>query len=254
LKSRELKARESQSKESQSRELKSRIAIVAALEREVRPLTRGWRREAAPDGVTVYSSEKAVVAFAGMGVDRAGAAAAAALSFGPAHRLISVGWAGALHSGIRCGGVWRVGTVIDPTNGEIYDTADAGERLSHTAVLVTTDHVISAREKKHLHDRLSADLVDMEALAVARVARARGIPFQAVKAVSDEYDFDLPGMEQFATPEGRFREAGFALYVALRPALWGRVARMARHSSTAAANLCAELEQYLAWEEQRVRA
>jgi len=236
------------------RELKSRIAIVAALERELRPLTRGWRRESTRDGVTVYSSEKAVVAFAGMGVDRAELAAAAALSVGPVHRVISVGWAGALHSGIRRGAVRRVGTVIDPATGEFFDTADAGERLSHTAVLVTTDHVVSAREKKHLHDRLAADLVDMEAAAVARMARARGVPFQALKAVSDEYDFDLPGLEKFAAADGQFREGAFALYVALRPALWGRVAQMATHSSTAAANLCAELEQHLAWEEQRIRA
>jgi adenosylhomocysteine nucleosidase len=224
------------------------------LAREVRPLTRGWRQDRTAEGVTVHLSEKAVVAFAGMGVDRAELATRAALGFGPVHRVISVGWAGALHAGVRCGAVRRIGTVIDASDGEVFETADAGERISHTGVLVTTDHVVSAREKRLLHDRLAGDLVDMEAAAVARVARAQGIPFQAVKAVSDEYDFDLPGIEKFARRDGRFREGAFALYVALRPALWKRVAHMATHSSAAAVNLCAELEQYLAWEEQRVRA
>jgi adenosylhomocysteine nucleosidase len=227
---------------------------VAALEREVRPLTRNWKREAAVDGVTVYSSEKAVVAYAGIGAERAQVAAGVALSYGPVHRLISVGWAGALHERIECGSVQRIGSVIDVDSGQVFETAEQGALNGHGAVLVTLNHVASAREKKRLHEKLMADLVDMEAAAVANVAQRRGIPFLAVKAISDDHEFDFPGMEKFATPEGRFREAAFAAYVALRPALWKSVARMASHSAIAARNLCADLERYLAWEEEHVRA
>jgi adenosylhomocysteine nucleosidase len=234
--------------------LKSRIAIVAALEREVRPLTRNWKREAAVDGVTVYSSEKAIVAYAGIGAERAEVATGVALSYGPVHQVISVGWAGALHEGIHSGAVQKVGSVIDARNGQVFETYEANGNGGHSTVLVTLDHVASAREKKRLHDKLSADLVDMEAAAVARVAERRGIPFLAVKAVSDDHEFDFPGMEKFTTPEGRFREAAFAAYVALRPALWKSVARMASQSAIAAKNLCSELERYLAWEEEHVRA
>ena len=78
----------------------------------------------------------------------------------------------------------------------------------------------------------------MEAAAVARIARARNIPFAAIKAISDEFDFELPGLERFSTPTGQFRERAFAAHAALRPWLWLRVAKMARSSSLAARNLC----------------
>ena len=113
-------------------------------------------------------------------------------------------------------------------------------------MLVTTDHVASAEDKRRVSEMYSADLVDMEAAAVAAVARVRGIPFSAIKAVSDGHDFDLPGLGQFTTAEGGFRQRTFAAYVALRPVLWKPVARLARDSGRAARNLGRELERWLA--------
>src|SRR5208282_4828359 len=104
--------------------------------------------------------------------------------------------------------------------------------------------VTSAEDKQRMRKMYSADLVDMEASAVAEVARRNKIPFSAIKAVSDGHDFDLPGMEKFTTADGQFRQVSFAAYAALRPMLWKPVARLAKDSGVAARNLSRELERY----------
>ncbi len=230
----------------------SRIAIVAAMAREVRPLARGWKLEGSSGGVTVYSSATAVAAFAGMGAARATLATAAALALGPAHLLISAGWAGGLHEGVAGGTAHRIRRVVDAATGEAYECAGTESerpgdlRAGTAATLVTAGQVASVERKRRLREQYSADLVDMEAATVARLARARNLPFLAVKAVSDEHDFELPGMDRFASASGQFRERAFALHLAVRPHLWKAAARMGRTSAAAAEALCEELARAIA--------
>ncbi len=212
---------------------------------ELRPLVKGWKLESDDEGVTVYSTEKAVAVFGGLGGERAKFATAAALRFGPIHRIVSAGWAGGLHAGMTPGGVWRVRTVVDAATGAIFEAQGLGGTKELGSVLVTTDHVASAEDKRRVSEMYSADLVDMEAAAVAAAARIKEIPFSAIKAVSDGHDLDLPELGKFTTPDGGFRQRTFAAYVALRPVLWKPVIRLARDSGTAARNLGRELERWL---------
>jgi adenosylhomocysteine nucleosidase len=228
--------------------VKARVAIVAAMAGELRPLVKGWKREETPEGVTVYTSDEAVATYAGLGSHRARLATEAALRLGPTSRVISAGWAGGLHAEMVPGGVWRVSEIVDPISGEVVETSEANGVKAVGAVLVTTDVVTTVKDKLKLRILYSADLVDMEASAVAEVARRHRISFSAIKAVSDGYDFDLPGMERFTTEDGQFRQVSFAAYAALRPILWKPVARLAKDSSLAARNLGRELERYLAEE------
>lgn len=216
--------------------------------RELRPLVRDWKLERSSGGVTVCSCELAVAAFAGMGAARATLATAAALALGPVHLLISAGLAGALHAGVAAGTVHRVQRVVDAATGEVYESERAGDFRAAGAPppLVTVGRVASIERKLRLREQYSGDLVDMEAATVARLARARKIPFLAVKAVSDEYDFELPGMDRFVTQNGQFRERAFALYLAVRPHLWKAAAKMGRTSAAAAEGLCGELARVVA--------
>ena len=226
--------------------MKARIAIVAAMAGELRPLVKGWKREVTPEGVTIFTSERAIATFAGLGLERARLAAAAALRLGPVSRIVSAGWAGGLHSGMVPGGVWRVSEVVNGATGEVVETSHLNGVAELPTVLVTTDVVTSTEDKQRMRERYTADLVDMEASAVAEVARRNHIPFSAIKAVSDGHDFDLPGMQRFTTANGQFRQRLFAAYVALRPGWWKPVARLARDSAKAARNLGRELERYIA--------
>jgi adenosylhomocysteine nucleosidase len=229
--------------------LKARIAIVAAMDREIRPLVKGWTREDTPEGVTIYTSDEAVAVFAGLGPQRARLATAAALRSGPISRIISAGWAGGLHAAMVPGGVWRVSEIVNPVTGEVMETSESDGLNGSGAVLVTTNVVTTVEDKHRLRKLYSADLVDMEASAVAEIARRNKIPFSAIKGISDGYDFDLPGMEKFTTADGQFREASFVAYVALRPILWKPVVQLAKDSGVAARNLSRELKRYLADEQ-----
>ena len=83
----------------------------------------------------------------------------------------------------------------------------------------------------------------MEAAAVARGAQSHGLQFKAVKAISDEHDFEMPPMERFIRHDGQFRTAAFAVFIAIRPWLWTKAARLARNSAKASDALCAWLSQ-----------
>jgi adenosylhomocysteine nucleosidase len=118
-------------------------------------------------------------------------------------------------------------------------------------VLVTADTIANISEKERLLKLYGAAAVDMEAITVGRLASEHGLSFGAIKAISDEADFEIEGLSQFATQEGQFREAAFALHAALRPAVWRKVIALGRNSRKALAALTVTLRGELDWYRQR---
>jgi adenosylhomocysteine nucleosidase len=225
--------------------MKACPAIIAALPREVAGLVKGWDKRELPGNVVVYTNARALVACGGMGVARAELAVQAAMSEMPITALISVGLAGACDPELRVGDIVRAGVVIDSRTGERFDDS------RYRQVLVTADAVASVREKARLFVEYDAEAVDMEASAVARLAKVHGLGFHAIKAISDEVDFELEGLSRFATEDGQFREIAFALHAAVRPAMWSKIVALGRNSGKALSALTATLEAELDWYEQR---
>jgi adenosylhomocysteine nucleosidase len=226
-----------------------RPIFIAALPREVASLVshRGWRAHPPLRNIHLFGHEHAIVAYAGMGADRARVAVEAALNLGPASELISVGFAGSCHPAARVGDILYPTIVIDTKTGERFFSAELDRKLAQNEpieheILVTVPAPAGVDEKKYLSLSYYAHSVDMEAAAVARIARARDLPFTAIKAISDAHDFELPGLDGFSTPDGQFREAAFGFHVALHPALWKSVATLAKGSKLAAHNLGRTLE------------
>jgi len=207
--------------------MKSVLGIIAALPREVAPLVKGWKCEKLPGNRTVYLRENAVVACAGMGPSQAALAVSAARALLPITELISVGLAGACDPALRIGEIVRPGLVVDRNTGERF----VNEGLP--GVLVSTSAILSVAEKERLRVAYDAMAVDMEAATVARLARAHGLRFRAIKVISDTADFDMGGLSGFATEDGQFREGAFAFHAALRPWMWGKLMGLARNSSKA---------------------
>jgi adenosylhomocysteine nucleosidase len=221
-------------------------AIIAALPRELKLLVKGWTRRELPGRVVVYTSGHAVAACAGMGEARAALAAGAAMlaqreAGRPVTALISAGLAGACDPTLRAGEIVRAGVVIDSRTGERFDNSQFRQ------VLVTAPAIASVSEKRRLFEAYQASAVDMEAAGVARMASAHGLYFQATKAISDESGYELEGLAGFSTSDGQFRETAFAVHVALRPALWGKVAELAKNSGRAVEALTEEMEAALRW-------
>lgn len=213
------------------------IGLVAALPRELAPLVRGWRRTQ-QEGVDLFTSERALAACAGMGADYATQAAEALAQRG-ATVLVSVGWAGGVSAAAHGGQVFIPALVIDTATGERFPTG-IGQ-----GTLASVNLVVGTGAKRDLASRFTADLVDMEAAAVARHAARRGLPFYVVKAISDPHEARLPDLNRFAH-RGRFSAGRFLAHVAPRPWLWPAVARMGRDSRRAIRALAQELEQWIA--------
>jgi adenosylhomocysteine nucleosidase len=220
-------------------------AIIAALPREVSGLVKGWERRQLAGHVVVYTNGHAVIACAGMGVARAALAVEAAMAAMPVTALISVGLAGACDPKLRVGEIVRAGVAIDGGTGEKFSNSEFKQ------VLVTEDAIANVSEKSRLHTLYGAAAVDMEATAVARLARESGLEFKAIKVISDEADFEVEGLSRFVTADGQFREGAFALYAAMRPALWGKVIALGRNGSKALGALTEALARELDWYRKR---
>ncbi len=116
-------------------------------------------------------------------------------------------------------------TVIDASSGNRYECEHG------SGILVTADNVVGREEKPQMAERWKADLVDMEAAAVARLAAERGLPFRALKVVSDESGEALLDFHRFIDSNGGFRETAFAGYLALHPWLIPNAVRMGHASA-----------------------
>jgi adenosylhomocysteine nucleosidase len=217
-----------------------RVALVAAMEREVRPLIKGWwanEREHGGRRFRFFENGEAVVVCGGIGSQAARRAAEAVIVlYGPSV-VYSVGYAGALDSNEKVGDLIRPSRVINASDGSSTQI-EGGQ-----GVLVSYGLVASAAQKSRLRESFGAQAVDMEASGVAQATEARGVEFRAIKVVSDEFDFELPATDRFVDTEGHFHEARFAMSVAVRPWLWARVVLLARNSTHAARALCDELER-----------
>lgn len=221
--------------------MKPRIAILAALVREVAPLVRVWpvHSHSSADGWTVAENDRAITVCAGMGVQRVLYALELAEQRGSLSAIYSVGYAGALREGIKKASVHWPRLVIDLKTGAQYPCA------GKEGTLVTADRVIDFAEKMQLANRWHADLVDMETAAVARLAQKRGLPFHSVRVVSDELGDALPDFNGFIDVHGGIRETAFAVHLAFHPSKIPSAVRFGRHSWQASLNLAAALRKEL---------
>jgi adenosylhomocysteine nucleosidase len=223
-----------------------RVAVVAALEREIRPLVAGWRvAQRTWDGreFKFFESESAVAICGGIGPLAARRACEAVIARYTPEIVISAGFAGALVADLKVGDVVVPAKVIDAGDGSSIMTGMGSGGLVSVAEMATVER------KKVLGVKYDAVAVDMEAAAMAKSAGLRGVRFAAVKAISDELDFEIPGVEGSVDDQGRFQEGRFLAGIALRPWMWGRVARMAGNSTRAAGSLSealrGKIDEYL---------
>jgi adenosylhomocysteine nucleosidase len=213
----------------------SRVAIVAALEREVRPLIRQWRvneKEVNGRRFRFFEKDDLVLVCGGIGAEAARRAAEAVIAIYAPRIVYSAGFAGALDPALKVGDVVRPRRVVNAGDGSSV-SLDQGE-----GILVSFGSVASPDQKASLRESFGAQAVDMEGAAVARAAESRGAGFGVVKVISDEFDFSFPSMERFIDASGQFLPGRFAWFTALRPWLWPQVARLAGNSNRASLALC----------------
>jgi adenosylhomocysteine nucleosidase len=220
--------------------MSSKVAIVAALEREVKPIVRRWQsavREYEGRRFTFFANERAVLVCGGIGAEAARRATQAVIALYQPEGVISVGFAGALEPGLKVGDLFVPRTVVDSRDSGRTETGMG------KGILVSFSSIATKEQKSKLAQSYGAQAVDMEAAAVAQGAQARGVRFLALKAVSDGSDFEMPQLDRFVR-EGQFCATEFVAWTAVRPWLWGKVICLAKNSAAATKSLCRWLDQY----------
>jgi adenosylhomocysteine nucleosidase len=226
----------------------SKTAIIAAMEREISPLVRGWQRAALPSGdrkFIAFERDGVLAVVSGIGCENGELAARAVVAQHRPELLISAGLAGALIRSLKVSSIFTPSVVVDAVDGTEYRCVADGNHVSG-GVLVSSGEIAGAEAKRVLVSRFHGLVVDMEAAGVAKVAQQEQIGLRCVKAISDEADFAMPPMGQFLTAAGEFQSGKFALWAALRPWQWARIVALARNSKRATESLCNWLQKDLA--------
>jgi len=177
-------------------DLKS-LGIVVAMRDEAKTLTKH------PLGIgqTIEIHEGVLVHLSGVGRKRAARAAQSLLNRG-ATALLSWGTAGGLVPGLAPGSLVLPKTVIGSDQSLFRVDVSWHERLRRrleggvdlrSAPLVESLTVLmTPEEKRALASRTGAIAVDMESAAVAFTAEQAGLPFVAIRVISDTLDQTLP--------------------------------------------------------------
>jgi len=228
---------------------RARIGIITAMETEVWPLVRTWRRVVRQHGSRTYrffEDDQAVVLAGGIGHAAGMRAAEAMIGCYAPDLVVATGLAGGLRPEWAPPRTMIAERVIDEETGREFKT------MHGDGTVVSSRTIAGAEKKRELAQRFAADIVDMEGAAIAEVAEKHGLPFLAVKAISDELDFDLPPLQDYVDADGKFQTARFTISAAYRPQCWPMIAALKRKTDAAARELAEVLKQVIA-EHARIR-
>jgi adenosylhomocysteine nucleosidase len=217
-----------------------KIAIIAALEREIAPLVKGWNAtsvESQRRTIKIFESDNAIVACGGIGGISARIATDAVWRHakGNIEMFVSAGFAGALVPELKVGNIFEPASIVGDSDNNTIDTASGNGKLVSAGAIAGVEH------KRIFASNYQAQAVDMEAFAVADVARVYNVPCIGVKVISDEYEFPMPPMGRFVGDSGEFKTASFIGYTAVRPWIWATVIKLGTNSSLATHRLCEAL-------------
>ena len=198
--------------------------VVFALEREAKPF-----RRRAPAGVRV-----AVCGVGPAAVEQV----LPALLTDDIESVLMAGFCGALREGLSVGDVITTDAVIDEHGGS-WGTGPIR--------LLTTDRMIGDPiEKRHLGERHEAAIVDMESATVARICARHGMPFLAIRAVSDEVTTRLSPDLLNLLAGGKVSPLRVITSLIRRPAILREFLRLGRDTKLAANRLADGIGNHLA--------
>ncbi len=238
----------------------SPIALAAALPAELAFVSRlGRFRSERTGGMecqrgAICGVETALLV-SGMGGGRAYETAKTACASIRPRAYISVGFSAALIPGLGPGAV-VVGESTTINGGPVYPSDAALLRLAGEALgraggvrfgplTALPEVAVTADEKKAVAKATGCLALDMESFGAARGAGEAGVPFLAVRAISDALDEDLPVDFNRFVRGGGMDWPRFLLHVAAHPGAVPGLAGLAMRSRMAARKLARALERLL---------
>lgn len=242
------------------------IGILTAVREELKPILRKMPSvdTESAGGILFHrgriSGVDVVVARSGMGEQRARAAARTLIERYRPDSILALGFAGGLSKQALPGDLIIASEVGESVSPDASLLAAAEQtRLDSVRIHIGPLHsagsiVYTVEEKRALADRYPDSMaVDMESAGVASEAAALGIPWLAVRAITDGSDDALPelvepfrGLAAIDTETGDVLPLRMALMVIFRPLLIRKLIQLGGRASIAARNLANFVESYMA--------
>ncbi len=193
-------------------------------------------------------SDGTLVAVSGIGAEAARRAAESLVAAGVSG-LASWGVAGALDPELGAGDLLLPREVIAPDGAGILTTPAWRDRLaadlapglvpSSATLLTNPTAITTVADKASAWRSTGAGAVDMETLAIGRIAIARELPFIAVRVIVDTATDLLPQAVMAATRDGQVRIGRLLRELVVAPTEIGGLLRLARRYRLAKRTLAA---------------
>jgi nucleoside phosphorylase len=211
------------------------VGLLAPMPSEMQPLAKALRLQKS-DTQPPYRGEiggtKLVGARTGIGTQRAADATERLLDAAAVEHVMVVGIAGGM-------GPSQVGDVLYPevvverdTGTEYHAHALAGMQL-HGRLVTHDDFDMQPDETEALVGK-GCVAVDMETAAIARVCEARGVPWSAVRAISDLVGVTPGDVIGLANPDGSPNIGASVKYLVTKPQRIPQLVKLGRDSYRAA--------------------
>jgi len=214
------------------------LAFVAAEAREFLGLLRHAEQIARLDWPLDFArsarlnGKPVLVVANGPGPALAGRAVDVAMEHRKLEGLVSTGFCGALDPALHPSDIFVATEVLIPQR-ESVSALTAG--VARTGKLLSIDRVVSTAGEKAELRKTGADAVEMEAAAVASRALERGIPFYAIRVVTDTAAESFPlDFNHMRDAQGRFSRAKILAAAFRHPAVFPDLLRLNRTSKLAA--------------------
>jgi adenosylhomocysteine nucleosidase len=239
------------------------ILVFAAMQTEVRTCLGGLRdyREAEVSGFPIVEADGIVICQTGLG-RRSKDAATAVISRNPADVVLSVGVAGGLAQKHGCGDVIVCETIDHESHRGAKTrvecvTSDArlvpaavaaaeglGLPVTRGSSLTLDEPAWDADAKAYHHAWKSHDIVEMESFWIGDAAAKAGVPFVAIRTISDTSGHALPNTGS-VQPDGSFDQQRFLDYAREHPETAELIAQTAECSRAAFGNLAIVMTAFL---------
>jgi nucleoside phosphorylase len=176
--------------------------------------------------------------------------------------VLSVGTAGGLGQDLKTGdivicrslNVWTDGrgdesATVESDGGLLSAAQAVGAEAGlpmHTGTSVTADHVAwGADEKRRLHEWMGHDIVEMESFWVGRAALRMGLPFLAIRVVSDAHTESLPQVPDLISADGAVDGEALVAHARDHPEVLASLSEFYKRSVRALDGLRAFLDAFL---------
>src|ERR1700752_2123236 len=160
-------------------------ALLFALRRESAPFRRRCKNLVSitggpcPAWQTTIQGRNILVVESGIGSAAASRAVTWLLNNYCVNRVIAAGFAGALDPKLVVGDVVYATDIVEP-DGRSGPKTDPLDSAIQGRLLTAPRLIATAEEKRALHERHQAAMVDMESCAIAAICLARAVPVSAI--------------------------------------------------------------------------